>query len=129
MKRLLFFLSGLLLPASASAAGVHLTDYGWDCTGFLRCNIPGDVFSFLLNNLITGVLSFIVLLATVVFFYGAFRMAASQGEEGKEVGKKALLYASLGLVLAILAGAIIEFVCGYVYLVGGTPGGMCPIWP
>lgn len=122
MKRTLAIVASFLTPASAFAAGVHLTDYAWSCNGFLKCTFggppPTDVVVDMTNNLISGVGFFIVTLGVVVFFYGALRMATSRGEEGKEVGKKALIYASVGIAAAMLTGAAISFVRDYIYYLG-----------
>ncbi len=117
MKRFLSILLGILLPTPA-LAGVSITSYGWSCTGFLKCGSTTDAVTDLTVNLITGVASFIGALAVVVIFYGALRMVMSRGEEGKEAGKKALIYASLGLAAAMLTGAIISFVSDYIYYLG-----------
>ena len=129
MKRCIAILLGCSLPAIVIAAPVHINAY-WACTGYLHCGTY-DIVVYLLNNLIDGVLYFIEALATTVFFYGALRMIFSRGEEGKEVGKKALIYASLGLVFAVLARETIAFVCVYLYKIGGTAVGACPhlLWP
>ena len=123
MKRFLFLLVGLTIPVPVFA-GVDITSYGWSCNGFLYCG-SSDVVVLLNNNLIAGVSAFSVALAVVVFFYGAIRMVISQGDEGKEAGKKALIYASLGLAAALLTGGVIQFVCGYLFYLGGASAG-CP---
>lgn len=117
MKRLFLVLSLSLIPASASA-GVSITAYSWDCEGFVYCNSSADAVTGILGKLIAWIVVFIVPLAVVVFFYGALRMAVSRGEEGKETGKKALIYASIGLAAAILTSAIISFIQGYIYTLG-----------
>lgn len=129
MKRFFAVLIGTFTPISAHAVPVRLTDY-WSCTGFLRCGSAVGVVDFLINSLIDGVQYFIAPLATVVFFYGALRMIFSRGEEGKEVGKKALIYASIGLATSILVAGVIQYVCVYLYQIGGSPTTTCPalIW-
>lgn len=117
MRRILLVIAGLVLPLPVHA--YRLTDSGWQCTGFLKCGSSTDVVTDLTGNLISGVTAFISVLAVVVFIYGALRMVMSRGEEGKEAGKKALIYASLGLVFALLTGAIISFIHDYLYLLGG----------
>lgn len=107
----------LLLPVRTHA--VRLSDYGFDCTGFLHCGAT-DVVAGLSGNMIAIVSTFIVILAVIVFIYGGLRMVISRGEEGKEAGKKALIYASLGLVFALLTGAIIQFIADYLYAFGNT---------
>ena len=119
MKRFFALSIGLLLPVSALAAGVSIGGggYGWNCKGYLYCGST-DAVNILTNRLIAGVGAFIFSLAVVVFFYGALRMVTSQGDEGKEAGKKALIYASLGLAAALLTGGMIAFVRDYIYYLG-----------
>jgi len=116
MRRFLLTLAGILVPGAAHA--YRLTDSGFDCTGFLYCGSSTDAVTQLTMNITTGVGMFIAALAVVVWFYGAIRMVTSRGQEGKEAGKKALIYASLGLVLAMLTTAVMQFIWDYVYLVG-----------
>ncbi len=122
MKRSIPYIVGLLAPIPAFA--VSITQYGWACTGFLNCG-TSDIVTKLIANLITIVGTIIVATAVVAFLYGAIRMVISQGEEGKEAGKKALIYASLGLVFALLTGAILNFVCSIAYTIGGGGAGIC----
>jgi hypothetical protein len=116
----LIALSGLLLPSAVHA--FSLSNTGWDCTGFLYCNPgappPADVVTIMTVTIVNGVAAFIGALAVVVFLYGAIRMVTSQGQEGKEAGKKALIYASLGLAAALLVSAIVAFVRDYIYYLG-----------
>jgi len=117
VKRLLPLFIGLLTPFTASA--VRLTDYGFNCDGFLYCDSGTDVTNIIASRLVTAVGAFILSLAVVVFMYGGLRMTMSRGEEGKEAGKKALIYASLGLVLALLTGAIINYIFLALIEIGG----------
>jgi len=117
MKRFLLSLLGLLLPTAVSAYSI--TDTGWSCDGFLYCGSGGDVVTIMTMTIVNGVAMFIGALAVVVFFYGAILMVTSQGQEGKEAGKKAMIYASLGLAAALLTSAIIAFVRDYIYYLGG----------
>ncbi|MFA5799874.1 MAG: pilin [Candidatus Peribacteraceae bacterium] len=119
MRRFTLFLLGLLLPVTALA--VQITDYDWQCTGFLRCGSSLTAVGFITENIATGVSAFIAALAVVAFFYGAILMIISQGEERKEAGKKAMIYASIGLAFAMLTVAVIEFVTSLLYDIGGTP--------
>lgn len=118
--RFLSTMIGFLLPAHAKA--FSLSDTGWDCTGFIYCNPgappPSDVVTIMTMTIVNGVGAFIITLAIVMFMYGAIRMVTSQGQDGKEAGKKALIYASLGLVFALLVMAIMQFVRDYIYYLG-----------
>jgi ABC-type Fe3+-siderophore transport system permease subunit len=116
MKRFLLTLAGLITPLTAHA--YRLTDSGWSCSGFLKCGTSQDAVTDLTSNIISAVGAFILALGVIAIFYGAIRMVTSQGEEGKDAGKKAILYALLGIALAMLTGAIIEFVRDYIYLLG-----------
>lgn len=116
MKRFLATLTGILSPLTAHA--YRITDSGWNCTGFLKCGTSQDAVTDLTSNIISAVGAFIIALAVIAIFYGAIRMVTSQGEDGKEAGKKAILYALLGVALALLTGAVIEFVTDYIYLLG-----------
>lgn len=124
MTSILSFI-GSLLVTRAHAAGVRLTDFGWDCTGFIKCGTSQDAITDISLRVITGVRNLIIALAILIFLYGALLMIISRGEEQKEAGKKAILYACFGVVLAILAHVIGLFVCGYVYLLGSGNPGMC----
>jgi hypothetical protein len=108
-----------MFPSVASAQGYRLTNSGWNCTGFLYCGSGTNIVFLLSQHIIVTVSAFIVTLTILVIAYGALRLATSQGQEGKEAGKKAIMWASLGLVAAMLTGAIIQFVTGYLYMLGG----------
>lgn len=128
MKKFLPAIFGFFLPGIAHA--YRLTDSGWDCTGFVGCGTVTDGVAYVMGRLILIIGTFIFALTVVVFLYGAFRMTTSRGEEGKEAGKKAMIYASLGFVAAFLTAGIFRFVCDYMYLLGGTSGTVvCSIWP
>jgi hypothetical protein len=130
MKRYVLALIGLMIPAQVLA--VELTNY-WSCAGFLYCGSSRDAVQIIIGNLIAGVNYFILPLASVVFLYGAIRMITSRGDEGKEAGKKALIYASIGIIIYLLTAGIFRFVCDYIYLLGGdgvttTGPGICEYW-
>lgn len=116
MNKKLLPIVGLLLPNVAHAYSIR--DTGWDCTGFLECGGSGDAVVAITTNIIAGVAAFIGALAVIAFFYGAIRMITSQGQEGKEAGKKALIYASLGMAAALLTEGIILYVRDYIFYLG-----------
>ena len=139
MRRFSSIILGVFLPLIASAQGFHLTDTGWSCTGFVGCGYSGNAVTFLTAKVIalvfpsSGGPGFLFWLVIVVFLYGALRMTLSRGEEGKETGKKAMMYAVAGFVLAIMVGMIMRFFCDYMYALGqgALPtfgGGICAVW-
>lgn len=85
-----------------------------------------------MNRLLFIVSTFLFALTVLVFFYGAIRMAVSQGEEGKDTGKKAMIYAALGFVCALLLSGMFRFVCDTLYGLGagslGAGAGICSTW-
>lgn len=115
MKRLALIIAGVCAPATAFA--VSITQYGWDCSGFLYCGSNADAVQIITTNITVGVVGIIVALAVIAFLYGAIRIATSQGGEGKEVGKKAIIWACIGLVCALLCGAVITFVQQLIFAV------------
>lgn len=116
MKRFAMLITGLLIPVVAHAYSI--TSTGWNCDGFLECGSGTDVVVDVTTNIVNTVAKFIGALAVVVFFYGAIRMIVSQGQEGKEAGKKALEYAAFGMVAALLVSAIVEYIRDYLYYLG-----------
>ncbi len=123
MKKYLLAYIGFLFPQSALA--YRLTDSGWFCTGFVGCGTVSDGVAYVMGRLILIIGTFIFALTVVVFLYGAIRLVASRGEEGKEAGKKAMIYGALGFLAALLSAGIFRFVCGYLYLLGGTSPATC----
>ncbi|MCA9370759.1 MAG: hypothetical protein KC680_02240 [Candidatus Peregrinibacteria bacterium] len=60
---------------------------------------------------LTFILSFMALIAVVIIVIAGIRLVISQGEEGeKDKAKKTIFYAILGLVVILLAQAIVGFV-------------------
>ncbi|HRH92973.1 MAG TPA: hypothetical protein PKV72_00400 [Candidatus Peribacteria bacterium] len=115
MKRLLTLLGLLAVPSTALA--VSINDYGWNCAGFLHCGDGSDAVQTITTNITIGIVSTISALAVIAVLYGAIRMATSQGGEGKEAGKKAIIWASTGMVLAILTGGIILYVTQLIFAI------------
>lgn len=118
MKRIFTVLIGIVSPARALAAGKHLSDYGFDCSK-IDLPIPGcggstDVVTAL-TTLIVGNGKLVAgSLAIIVFLYGGLRMTISQGNEGKDAGKKALIYGALGFACIFLAAEIVTVVQSYI---------------
>ncbi len=65
----------------------------------------------LLNNVIDAILQIVGVIAVAMIVYGGIQYMISGGEEKKlESAKKTITYAVVGLVVVILAGAIINFI-------------------
>jgi hypothetical protein len=119
----------LLLTSSAAAAGVSCSNSvtflglpAWyeyldvqpndKNTG---CNIKahgsGNIIVLVLLALIDICLKLSALIAVIFVVYGGFRFTTAQGSpEGVAAGKKTLLNAVIGLVIAVLASQIVKFV-------------------
>jgi hypothetical protein len=122
MRRFLLLLIGMFSPGIAYAQK-HLSDYGFDCTKIEQygltipgCDSPIDLTVAATAKVAGTGLAIAAPLATVVFLYGAIRMVISRGDEGKEVGKKAMIYGALGLIFVTLAFGIVTMVKAYLYL-------------
>lgn len=90
---------GLFLPALALAA---LETVGGGSATDLSTKIVSII------NYALGIVGFI---AAMVIFYGAIKIMTG-GEEGREEGKKSITYGIIGIVIASLAMAIVNFVIG-----------------
>lgn len=62
-------------------------------------------------NILKKVLEFMALVAVVLIVIAGIRLVISQGDEGeKDKAKKTIIYVIIGLVVIVLARAIVEFV-------------------
>lgn len=67
------------------------------------------------NNIIKIVSGLLGLLAVVVMIYGGFTFLTSTGDASKVAkGKKIILYGVIGLIVSLMAFAIVSFVGGVV---------------
>ncbi len=110
--RILLLCIGLFLPTTTYA--FNLDDH-FSCAGFLFCGGSSDIVAFL-SSRTTYIVSDIIYWACVfAFLYGGLRMTMSQGEEGKDEGKKAMTYGLVGYVLAVLTISVINTVYYFIY--------------
>ena len=66
-----------------------------------------------IQNILTAVFSIIGVVAVVMIILGGISYATSQGDPGKvKKGKDTILYGVIGLIVALLAFAIVNFVLG-----------------
>ena len=62
-------------------------------------------------RILKSVLNFLALIAVVVIVIAGIRLVISSGDEGAvDKAKKTILYAIVGLIIILLASAIVEFV-------------------
>jgi len=78
------------------------------CT--VKAHGNGNVVVLVILALIDIALKLAALVAVIFVVYGGFRFATAQGSpEGVAAGKKTLLNAIIGLVIAVLASQIVKF--------------------
>ncbi len=72
--------------------------------------IPTDI-NQLINNIVTWLLTIVAPLAALIIIYGAFLiLTAADNPERYERGKKAILYAVIGLVIVIISKALVAII-------------------
>lgn len=99
-----FSLLSLALPITALAVSFDTTFSG--SLGFTSTDLKQTVL-----NIISFVLGLLGLIALVVILYGVFSLATSGGSEDKnDKAKRIISSAVIGLVVVLLAWAIVNFV-------------------
>lgn len=102
----------LTLPVSAVTCPTGTNRQGSSASTLAECNIEND------NSLIPTILNIIqvtigvlALVAVIVIIFAGVRYTTSAGDAGKvKKAKDSILYGIIGLVIAILAFAIVNFV-------------------
>lgn len=106
-----------------------------DCTSLAECNIPTDALDVkegaLMNrvvNIINAIVGVVSILAIIVIVIGGILFVTSTGEAAKVTrAKNTIIYGVVGLVISLLAFAIVSFVSTTVFKKttggGGTTGG------
>jgi len=98
--------SGILLSFASvqNALAVNLGNI--PDTGGGNANIHGA-----LSSLITKVLTFLGIIAVIVIVIAGIRMIIGGADEGaREKARNSILYAVIGLIIVLLAGAIVRWV-------------------
>ena len=116
----------LSLTSVGSAHGLSLMDV---INGAYRGKgQPTDLFAggdALIPRLINLLLFIVGILAIVFLIFGGIRYVISGGDKSKvDAAKNTILYAIVGLIVAILGYAIINWVIGVVGSGGGNGGGV-----
>ncbi len=117
MKKAFIMIGGLLMLMPTPAIARSITEWGFDCSMFLFCGAAESIPNIAIPRIANAIFSVLVPVAVIVFMYGGIRMIVSQGGEGKEAGKKAMMYAAVGLALAAISFLIIKFVNDLVYMI------------
>lgn len=108
-----------------SAQPTHAIDVWGACSGgnsSAVCNSTGDSAPNLLKNVINAILFVLGMVAVIMIVIGGIRYTTSNGDSGStKSAKDTILYAVIGLVVAILAFAIVNFVVSA--FDGGSGGG------
>lgn len=108
-------ISGLLfagLPVNAVSCPDGTTQAGSEKDTLAECNVSDDTSLMdTVTNLIRVALSVLGLVAVAVIILGAVQFMTASGDPGKvKKAKDTILYGVIGLVVAILAYAIVNFI-------------------
>lgn len=91
-----------------------------------ECNVPKDEKGkndamTIVKNVINVVLGLVGIIAVIMIIFGGFTFITSQGDAAKVAkGRNTLLYGVVGMVIALLAFAIVNFVLSGVFGGGGA---------
>lgn len=118
IKPKLYLLIGFLLfkvphaRAASDNCALDSTTSGADCAGTdIRANLTGS--DGILTNVVNILIVAAAIASVIMIVIGGFRYIFSQGEEkNTKAAKDTILYAVVGLVVSILAFAIVNFVLG-----------------
>lgn len=91
---------------------------GQDVSSLAECSIEesDDTFMPTLQRIIEVVIQVLGLLAVIVIIFGGFTYMTAQGDPGKLTkARNTILYGVIGLVVALLAFAIVNFVLNNVF--------------
>ena len=81
-------------------------------------NIPGkgqgaEAADMVLNNVLTVAFFALGVVGVIILIYGGIQFMISQGDAGKaQRARQTIIYAIIGIVIVIAAGAITNFVLG-----------------
>ena len=121
---------GLSLPASAVTcpAGTLRGDSGGSADSLAQCSIPaeeesGDLMKTV-QTIINVALSILGIVTVLMIILGGVQYTTSQGDPGKATqARNTILYGVIGLVIALLAFAIVNFVLKNIFNPEDSGGG------
>jgi len=78
-------------------------------SGVISNPISSSTFEDLIKMITQWILNIAMVLAPLVIVYGGFTYITAAGDPGKmEIGKKIIIYAVLGFILALLASSLVD---------------------
>lgn len=104
--------SAVLVPAPASAVNVFNACNGANSNTAV-CRGQGERASTLVQNVIKVLLFIVGIAAVIMIIVGGITYVISNGDSSRtKMAKDTIFYAIIGLVIALLAFVIVEFVVG-----------------
>lgn len=98
-------------PPGTKQAGNDVDNYALCNMDDSQVNDQGTSMWDTVNTMINVVLGIIGLLAVIMVIYGGFKIVMSEGSADKvKSGKETILYGIVGLLIALLAFALVNFV-------------------
>lgn len=121
MKKLLnaitIFIAGLgligTLSLAPAAGAIDITEKGDKDTSVLKDGGGGESFFDILKRIISLLMFVLGVVAVLAIIYGGFKFATANGDAGAvKEARNTVFYAAVGLVVAIMSYAIVNFVLG-----------------
>lgn len=111
---------GILVGVAAFVAPVPdataISPFGTACSangGATLCKSKGDQATTLIKNIINLLIYLIGIISVIMIVVGGLKYTTSQGDQsGLTSAKNTILYAIVGLVVAVLSFSIVNFVIG-----------------
>lgn len=114
----LLTLTPLVAPAVAHASAAGQIKVGADKVG----DTTGPTVEETAKNISNILLFLVIAVAVIMLIIGGFKYVVSQGDSSAtQSAKNTILYAIIGIIVAIIAYAIVNFVVKS--FAGGSPGG------
>ncbi len=114
--------AGLFMAAPAMAVPCPSGSLRGEATTYAQCNLPEEeegketnLFQTI-QTIINWILAVLGIVAVIMVIIGGFTYMTSQGDPGKtKRARDTILYGIIGLVIALLAFAIVNFVLANIF--------------
>lgn len=125
-KKIILFVLPVLFIAIFVPVYAAVSQEGWNPDNYASTGLPDRKVSEILLTFIQWAIIIVGLLGVIIFIYGGFLYLTAQGETEKlETAKKVIIYAIVGIVVAVLGYVAVKTINDL--LVGnvgaGTPTG------